>query len=84
MYARPQSSEPPELGDELVRLLVDVERADPYYCESLSPESSNPSRRRPQRKSWRGSSYPSVVVNFKGITTLLLISGFITAYAMRL
>jgi hypothetical protein len=40
MYDRPQDSEPPELDDELVRLLADVERGDPYYCESLSPESS--------------------------------------------
>lgn len=30
-----------ELADEeLVRLLADVEREEPYYCESLSPESS--------------------------------------------
>jgi hypothetical protein len=29
----------PELNDELVRLLADVERADPYY-ESSSPQSS--------------------------------------------
>jgi len=40
MYDRPRGSEPPELGDELARLLADVERGDPYYCESLSPESS--------------------------------------------
>ena len=30
----------PELDDELVRLLADVERGDPYYYELLSPESS--------------------------------------------
>jgi hypothetical protein len=40
MYSRPQGSELPELDDELVRLLADVERGDPYFCESLSSESS--------------------------------------------
>ena len=39
MYSRPQGSERPELEDELVRLLADVQRGDPYYYESLSPES---------------------------------------------
>ena len=40
MYSRPQGSEMPELDDELVRLLADVERGDPYYYESSSPQSS--------------------------------------------
>ena len=38
MYPRPQGLELPD--DELVQLLGDVERGDPYYCESLSAESS--------------------------------------------
>ena len=33
MYSRTQGSELPELDDELVRLLAEVERGDPYYCE---------------------------------------------------
>src|SRR5712691_3787212 len=40
MYSRPQGSEPSELDDELIRLLVDVEQADPYYYESSAPQSS--------------------------------------------
>jgi len=40
MSPRPQNSELPKLDDELVRLLAEVERGDPYYCESSSPESS--------------------------------------------
>jgi hypothetical protein len=40
MYSRPQGSEMPELDDDLVRLLADVERGDPYYYESSSPQSS--------------------------------------------
>ena len=40
MGSSPQGTQSPELDDELVRLLVDVERADPYYYESSSPLSS--------------------------------------------
>ena len=40
MGSSPQGTKSPELDDELVRLLVDVERADPYYYESSSPLSS--------------------------------------------
>jgi hypothetical protein len=40
MYSRPQDSELPELDDELIRLLADVGRADSYYYESSSPQSS--------------------------------------------
>ena len=40
MYSRPQGSEMPALNDELVRLLADVERVDPYYYESSLPQSS--------------------------------------------
>ena len=40
MYDRPRGSEPPELDDELVRLLADVERGYPGYYESSSPQSS--------------------------------------------
>ena len=40
MGSSPQGTQSPELDDELIRLLADVERADPYYCESSSPQSS--------------------------------------------
>ena len=40
MGAGPQRTQSPELDDELVRVLADVERADPYYYESSSPQSS--------------------------------------------
>ena len=40
MGASPQGTQSPELDDELIRLLADVERADPYYYESSSPQSS--------------------------------------------
>ena len=39
MYDQRQGSEPPELDDRLIRLLADIERSQPYYCESSSPES---------------------------------------------
>ena len=40
MGSSPQGMQSPELDDELVRLLVDVKRADPYYYESSSPQFS--------------------------------------------
>ena len=40
MGSSPQGTQSPELDDELIRLLADVERADPYYYESSSPQSS--------------------------------------------
>ena len=40
MGASPQGTQSPELDDELIRLLADVERADPYYYESSAPQSS--------------------------------------------
>ena len=40
MVAGPQGTQSPELDDELFRLLADVERADSYYYESSSPQSS--------------------------------------------
>ena len=40
MGSSPQVTQSPELDDELIRLLADVERADPYYYESSSPQSS--------------------------------------------
>ena len=40
MGSSPQGTQSPELDDELFRLLADVERADSYYYESSSPQSS--------------------------------------------
>ena len=40
MGAGPQGTQSPELDDELFRLLADVERADSFYYESSSPQSS--------------------------------------------
>jgi hypothetical protein len=40
MGSSPQRTQPRELNDRLIRLLVDVERADLYYYESSWPESS--------------------------------------------
>ena len=39
MYSRPQGSERLELEGELVRLLADVERGDPYYYELWIPKT---------------------------------------------
>jgi hypothetical protein len=40
MGSSPHGTQSPELEDELIRLLADVDRADPYYYESSSPQSS--------------------------------------------
>ena len=40
MGSSPQGKQSPELDDELIRLLADIERADPYYYGSSSPQSS--------------------------------------------
>ncbi len=39
MGSSPQGTQSPELADELIRLLAEVERADTYYCESSSAQS---------------------------------------------
>src|SRR5216683_4216410 len=40
MGSSPKGTQSPELDDDHIRLLADVERGDPYYYESSSPQSS--------------------------------------------